>query len=159
VALAAIARNSALLAAGYGDLRVPESELRGIADRPARLTYLCGAREDISFSRSDRTMVLRNRGQYGGWWCVTDSDTVGGNHPSKAAAFAAGRAAEKAADARAANVAACRQAMRAPLPVLPPRRDITAWMRTADARFQARRAGQRDWDFDMGSRSFASDNF
>jgi hypothetical protein len=158
VAMTAVLRNQALRAAGYGELRVPDCELRGVTDRPARLAYLCGARGDIAFSRSDRTMVLRNR-VGAGWWCATDAEMVGGNHLSKAAAFAAGRAAERAADARVEENMACKRAREEPLPVLPPMDDINAWMRTADARFQARQAALRPMEFDMGNHSFVSDNF
>lgn len=136
-------RNLVLRAAGYGDMRVPECELRGIPDKQARLTFLCSARADIAWTRSDRTMVVRNRGGHGGWWCVVDDVLVGGGHPSKASALAAGRAAEKAADKLAAHNANAERGRTGALPPLPPLRDITAWMKTPGARARARTADVR----------------
>lgn len=88
-------RNVILVTAGYEGARVPQCELDGTRDKTARLAFLACA--DVSFTRSDRSMVVRHLGRKGGWcgwWSVTD-DRIVGLYRTKEAALAAARQAEQ----------------------------------------------------------------
>ena len=93
-------RNVILVTAGYEGARVPQCELDGTRDKTARLAFLACA--DVSFTRSDRSMVVRHLGRKGGWWSVTD-DRIVGLYRTKEAALVAARKAERPPTFRAAR--------------------------------------------------------
>jgi hypothetical protein len=134
IAEVATLRNMVLRAAGHGTARVPQCETEGRPDPIARRAYLAGV--PYAMTRSDRTMVVRGALSQR-WWAVTDTACLPRYYTSKAAALAAGRAAETAADARLAADTARAQAMSDAMSEdiqVPPLRDMTAWMRTPEAR-------------------------
>jgi hypothetical protein len=99
VALAAAQRNMMLLWLGYRG-RVPQCELEGEAAPKMRRTYLVGI--DVAFTKTDRSMAVLDA-KRGAYRLLVDQWWHPALYPTRAAALAAGRKAEQAADARAAK--------------------------------------------------------